>query len=185
MKVVETELKGCFLIEPAVFKDERGYFFESFNQEKFNQATGLSVQFVQDNQSFSSKNVLRGLHYQRGEYQQAKLVHVIQGTILDVVVDLRPNSPTFRQSFKTKLTSENHQQLFVPRGFAHGFVVLSETAIFTYKCDNYYKKEAEGGIIYNDTDLAIDWEVQSEQLILSEKDIELPTLKESLPICEY
>lgn len=185
MKVVETELKGCFLIEPTVFKDERGYFFESFNQERFNKATGVSIDFIQDNQSFSSKNVLRGLHYQRGKHQQAKLVQVIHGAILDVVVDLRPNSPTFGQSFKTILTSDSHQQLFVPRGFAHGFVVLSDTALFSYKCDNYYNKESEGGVIYNDKELDIDWGIDSQNLILSEKDMELPVFKKSLPICEF
>lgn len=185
MKIVETPIEGCFLIEPTIFKDDRGYFFETFNQEKFSNSTGLSINFVQDNQSFSSKNVLRGLHYQRGEYQQAKLVQVIQGTILDVVVDLRPNSDTYGASFKTKLTGESHRQLFVPRGFAHGFVVLSDTALFSYKCDNYYKKEAEGGIIFNDKELDIDWEIDPKELILSEKDMELPILKKSLPICEF
>lgn len=185
MKIIETQIEGCLLIEPTIFKDDRGYFFETFNQEKFNRTTGLSINFVQDNQSFSTKNVLRGLHYQRGQHQQAKLVQVLDGAILDVVVDLRPDSATYGASFKTVLTGESHRQLFVPRGFAHGFVVLSDTALFSYKCDNYYKKEAEGGIIFNDKELDIDWGVDPKDLILSEKDMELPILKKSLPICEF
>lgn len=185
MKIIETQIEGCLLIEPTIFKDDRGYFFETFNQEKFNRTTGLSINFVQDNQSFSTKNVLRGLHYQRGQHQQGKLVQVLDGAILDVVVDLRPDSATYGASFKTVLTGESHRQLFVPRGFAHGFVVLSDTALFSYKCDNYYKKEAEGGIIFNDKELDIDWGVDPKDLILSEKDMELPILKKSLPICEF
>ncbi|MCF1420913.1 dTDP-4-dehydrorhamnose 3,5-epimerase [Mangrovimonas futianensis] len=177
MIVKETKLKGCFVIEPKVFEDERGYFFESFNQEKFNDAIGAEVKFVQDNESFSAKGVLRGLHFQNGAFAQAKLVRVIQGEVLDIAVDLRRNSETFGEYVSIRLSGENKKQFFVPRGFAHGFVVLSDTAIFSYKCDNFYNKESEGGIIYNDKSLNIDWEFPLDQAQLSEKDLVLPTFE--------
>lgn len=177
MNFIETKLKGCFIIEPKVFHDERGYFMESFNQNTFNQGIGQEVTFVQDNQSFSSRGVLRGLHYQTGEHAQAKLVRVLQGEVLDVAVDLRPNSKTFGQSYSILLSAENKKQFFVPRGFAHGFIVLSETATFFYKCDNFYNKESEGGLIYNDPSLAIDWGMPEEDLIISEKDQVLPRIE--------
>ena len=176
MKATETKLKGCFFIEPAVFKDTRGYFFESFNQNKFNELIGKDINFVQDNESFSSKGVLRGLHFQTGKYAQAKLVRVVKGTVLDVVVDMRKNSPTFSKYFSIELSEDNKRQLFVPRGFAHGFIVLSDTAIFSYKCDNFYDKASEQGLRYDDPTLGIDWKLPSNEFIVSEKDLVLPTL---------
>ncbi|MFV0540443.1 MAG: dTDP-4-dehydrorhamnose 3,5-epimerase [Aestuariibaculum sp.] len=178
MHVVETKLKGCFIIQPTIFNDSRGYFFESFNQEKFNKAVGQNINFVQDNESFSSKGVLRGLHFQTGVYAQAKLVRVVKGKVLDVAVDIRKKSITFGQHISVELSADNKKQLFVPRGFAHGFVVLSDTAIFSYKCDNFYNKEAEKGIIYNDKDLNIDWQLKNEDFIISDKDLILPKLSE-------
>lgn len=177
MKVKETRLKGCFVLEPTVFKDERGYFYESYNQNTFNKLIGREVNFVQDNQSFSTKGVVRALHYQIGEHAQAKLVSVLQGTVLDVAVDLRQDSPTFGNHIAVELSAENKKQLFIPRGFAHGFIVLSDTANFFYKCDNFYNKEAEGGIIYNDQDINIDWRINKEDIIVSEKDEVLPNFK--------
>lgn len=177
MIVEETKLNGCFEITPSIFKDERGYFFEAFNEKTFNEKTNTQVHFVQDNQSFSSKGVLRGLHYQTGDFAQAKLVRVIQGKVLDIAVDIRPGSSTFGQVHTVLLSDENQKQLFIPRGFAHGFLVLSETALFFYKCDNYYNKESEGGIIYNDQSLNIDWQFNQNDLIVSEKDQNLPTLE--------
>ncbi|WP_428223845.1 dTDP-4-dehydrorhamnose 3,5-epimerase [Flavobacterium sp.] len=177
MNFIETKLKGCFVLEPKVFHDERGYFMESFNQNNFNQGIGAEVQFVQDNQSYSSRGVLRGLHYQCGEHAQAKLVRVLEGEVLDVAVDLRPDSETYGQSYSILLSAENKKQFYIPRGFAHGFIVLSETATFFYKCDNFYNKESEGGLIYNDPSLGIDWGMAEEELIISEKDQVLPTLE--------
>lgn len=177
MKAIETKLKGCFIIEPRVFNDERGYFYESFNNSVFNEITGVDTLFVQDNESYSSKGVLRGLHFQVGDHAQAKLVRVVKGKVLDVAVDIRKDSITYGEYVALELSEENKKQLFVPRGFAHGFVVLSETAIFSYKCDNLYNKESERGIIYNDETLNIDWKLPSSQLILSEKDLILPKLK--------
>ncbi len=177
MTVTETKLKGCFVIEPAVFEDDRGYFFESYNTNKFNEALGQELNFVQDNQSFSTKGVVRAIHYQRGEYAQAKLVRVLSGRVLDVAVDLRQDSPTFGQHFAIELSSNNKKQLFIPRGFGHGFSVLSETAEFFYKCDNFYNKASEGGIIYNDPKLNIDWQLAIEEIKVSEKDMELPILE--------
>jgi dTDP-4-dehydrorhamnose 3,5-epimerase len=159
-----------------VFKDSRGYFFESFNQNKFNALIGQEVNFVQDNESFSSKGVLRGLHFQTGDYAQAKLVRAVKGTVLDVVVDMRKESPTFSKHFSIELSEDNKRQLFVPRGFAHGFIVLSETAIFSYKCDNFYNKPSEKGLRYDDPSLAIDWRLPTKEFIVSEKDLVLPTL---------
>ncbi len=178
MKATETKLKGCFVIEPTVFNDKRGYFFESFNNRLFNELIKANVQFVQDNESFSSKGVLRGLHYQEGEYAQAKLVRVVKGSVLDVAVDIREGSKTYGEHVAVELNEENKKQLFVPRGFAHGFVVLSETAIFSYKCDNFYNKSSERGIIYNDSNLNIDWKLTEKELIISDKDEILPKLKE-------
>ena len=177
MNFIETNLKSCFILEPKVFHDDRGYFMESFNQNTFNQGIDQEVNFVQDNQSYSSKGVLRGLHYQCGEHAQAKLVRVLEGEVLDVAVDLRPESETFGQSYSILLSAENKKQFFVPRGFAHGFIVLSENATFFYKCDNFYNKESEGGLIYNDPTLAIDWGIPEQELIISEKDKVLPTLE--------
>ena len=176
MTATETKLKGCFIIEPKVFKDSRGYFFESFNQNKFNTLIGQEINFVQDNESFSSKGVLRGLHFQTGDYAQAKLVRVLKGTVLDVVVDMRKESPTFSKHFSIELSEDNKTQLFVPRGFAHGFIVLSETAIFSYKCDNFYNKASEQGLRYDDPSLGIDWKLPANEFIVSEKDLVLPTL---------
>ncbi|BCY27823.1 dTDP-4-dehydrorhamnose 3,5-epimerase [Flavobacterium okayamense] len=177
MKFTETKLKGCFILEPNVIGDKRGYFMESFNEITFSKGIGQEIHFVQDNQSFSSKGVLRGLHYQTGEHAQAKLVRVLQGEVLDIAVDLRPNSPTFGQYESIILSAENQKQFFVPKGFAHGFLVISETATFFYKCDNFYNKESEGGIIYNDTRLNIDWNFHESELIISEKDKVLPSLE--------
>ena len=182
MKFTETKLKGCFILEPKIIKDERGYFMESFNEKTFQEGVGQKVTFVQDNQSFSTKGVLRGLHYQCGAHAQAKLVRVLDGEVLDVAVDLRPESLTFGQYESVLLSAENKTQFFVPRGFAHGFLVLSETATFFYKCDNFYNKESEGGIIYNDPALGIDWNMEAENLIISDKDIILPELKNARPI---
>ena len=178
MKVTETKLKGCFVIEPRVFNDDRGYFFESYNKEKFEELTGSKVDFVQDNESFSTKGVLRGLHFQKGEHAQAKLVRVTHGEVLDVAVDIRPDSETFLQVVTERLSAENKKQLFVPRGFAHGFIVLSDTVVFNYKCDNFYNKASEGGIIYNDETLNINWILDSNEFLVSEKDLVLPTVKE-------
>lgn len=180
MKITETKLKGCFLIEPTVFRDDRGYFFESFNATDFNGAIGQNINFVQDNQSFSKKGVIRAIHYQRGEFAQAKLVRVLSGRVLDVAVDLRQGSPTFGQHVALELTAENKKQLFLPRGFGHGFSVLSETAEFFYKCDNFYNKASEGGIVYNDMDLNIDWQVPLDRVQVSEKDLQLPRLQNAL-----
>jgi len=178
MKVEETKLAGCYIIHDTVFADSRGYFFESFNKQKFASLTGLSVEFVQDNQSKSTRGVLRGLHFQKGEHAQAKLVRVIEGSVLDVAVDLRKESPTFGQYVAVELTADNHLQFFIPRGFGHGFVVLSETATFFYKCDNFYNKESDGGVIYNDPTINIDWRIETKDLILSEKDINQPSLSQ-------
>lgn len=176
MRIEETALAGCFLVHDQFFGDERGYFFESFNRKTFLAQTGLDVEFVQDNQSQSQRGVLRGLHFQTGDHAQAKLVRVLEGSVLDVAVDLRPGSKTFGQHLAVTLSQDSHTQFFVPRGFAHGFVVLSERATFFYKCDNYYHKPSEGGIIYNDPQLNIDWGMPSNEFILSDKDKVLPTL---------
>ncbi|WP_178986388.1 dTDP-4-dehydrorhamnose 3,5-epimerase [Winogradskyella helgolandensis] len=177
MIVEETKLQGCFIIKPQVFKDKRGYFLESYNQKALNTALGVDIDFVQDNESQSSKGVLRGLHYQLGDYAQSKLVRVIKGKVLDVVVDLRVNSSTFGEHVAVELSEHNKTQFFVPRGFAHGFLVLEDNTIFSYKCDNFYNKESEAGIIYNDEQLAIDWKFSEEDLIISEKDLCLPSFK--------
>lgn len=179
MNRIKTAIEDCFIIEPTVFKDKRGYFLETFNQRTFNKLAGFDINFIQDNESFSSKGVLRGLHYQTGDHAQAKLVRVIKGTVLDIAVDIRKGSKTFGEYVSIELSEENKKQFFVPRGFAHGFIVLSETAIFSYKCDNFYNKEAEGGIIYNDPTLNIDWQLSQEELIVSEKDTILPKLQDA------
>lgn len=165
-----------------MINDERGYFMESFNERTFQEKTGILVHFVQDNQSKSTKGVLRGLHYQTGEHSQAKLVRVLEGEVYDVVVDIRPASETFGQQYGVMLSAENQKQLFVPKGFAHGFLVLSETATFFYKCDAFYNKDSEAGIIYNDSDLNIDWQFPTEDLIISEKDKVQPTFKNARPV---
>ena len=177
MRVKETKLEGCFVIEPQVFCDERGSFFESFNQKKFEEKTGLKVNFVQDNQSISQRGVIRGLHLQKGEFAQAKLVRVIKGRVLDVAVDLRKESPTFGKHFSIELSGNNNKQLFIPRGFAHGFSVLEDDTIFAYKCDHYYNKESECGVVYNDKELDIDWKLNKEEIVLAEKDKELKRIK--------
>ena len=179
MEIEKTDIEGCFIIKPRKFHDERGYFFESFNEAKFQELTGTKTKFVQDNQSYSSYGVLRGLHAQSGDYAQAKLVRVVKGEVLDVAVDVREGSSTFGKYVAVKLSAENNLQLFIPRGFLHGFVVLSETAEFFYKCDNYYNKESEKGVVYNDPDINIDWLVPTEKLNLSDKDIILPKLTEA------
>ena len=177
MNFIETKLKGCFILEPKVILDERGYFMESFNQKTFHNGTGQNIDFVQDNQSFSARGVLRGLHYQTGEHAQAKLVRVLQGEVLDVAVDLRPESKTYGHYESVLLSAENQKQFFIPRGFAHGFLVLSETATFFYKCDNFYNKESEGGLLYNDKSIGINWNFNESDLLISEKDQILPTLE--------
>ena len=178
MTAQPTPLNDCFIIHDNIIKDDRGYFFESFNKQKFQQATGLDINFVQDNQSQSTLGVLRGLHFQKGTHAQAKLVRVIKGKVQDVVVDLRKDSSTYGKHFSIELSENSNTQLFVPRGFAHGFLVLSEVATFFYKCDNFYNKEADAGLLYNDTDLNINWQLPSAQLILSEKDKIQPTFKQ-------
>jgi dTDP-4-dehydrorhamnose 3,5-epimerase len=178
MERLNTIIPDCFIIEPKIFTDSRGYFLESFNQDKFNQLAGFNVDFVQDNESFSTKGVLRGLHYQKGDNAQAKLVRVIKGSVLDIAVDLRPNSKTFGKHVSIELNEDNKKQFFVPKGFAHGFVVLSDFAIFNYKCDNYYDKESEAGIIYNDTSLNIDWRLPENDFIISDKDMQLPNFQD-------
>jgi len=171
MEIIQTGLKDCVIIKPRVFEDARGYFFESFNQKSFEDQTGLSGKFVQDNQSFSTYGVIRGLHAQAGEFAQAKLVRVLKGEVLDVAVDIRPDSPTFGKHISVRLSAENRQQLYVPRGFLHGFSVLSETAEFFYKCDNFYHKDAEVGIMYNDQELNVDWLIPAGKESVSDKDL--------------
>lgn len=179
MKIRETPLKDCYIIEPTVFEDDRGYFYEKFNEKKFEELTGLNGHFVQDNISKSSYGVLRGVHLQKGEHAQAKLVSCLEGKVWDVAVDLRKDSPTFGKWFGVELTPENKLQLYVPRGFGHGFSVLSDTAIFAYKCDNFYEKDAEGSVIWNDEELNIDWKLPKEVIQLSDKDQHLPLFKEN------
>lgn len=182
MNIVETEIKGVFIIEPKVFGDNRGYFFESFSQREFESVIG-PVTFVQDNQSKSSYGVVRGLHFQRPPHAQAKLVRVVKGKVLDVAVDLRKDSPTFGKYVAVELSDENHRQVFIPKGFAHGFSVLSEEAVFQYKCDEYYAPESEAAIAWDDQDLNIDWKVPAEDVVLSAKDINHPSLKDYISRC--
>ena len=178
MRVKETPLKDCYIIEPTLFEDNRGYFYEKFNEKEFEELTGMNGHFVQDNISKSSYGVLRGLHLQKGEKAQAKLVSCLEGKVWDTAVDLREDSPTFGKWFGVELTDENKLQFYIPRGFAHGFVVLSETAVFSYKCDNFYCKEAEWGVIWNDENLQIDWKVPISEITLSEKDKVQPTFQD-------
>lgn len=177
MKMVLTGFKDLLLIEPKVFGDHRGYFLESYNQKLF-QELGITNTFVQDNESSSGYGTLRGLHFQKGEFAQAKLVRVVSGKVLDVVVDIRPGSSTYGKSYSVELSDENKKMLMIPRGFAHGFIVLSEMAIFQYKCDNFYSPQNEGGIRFDDPELAINWLVPIEKIILSDKDSKLPLLRE-------
>lgn len=175
MKLEKTNLEDCFILTPKVFEDQRGTFSETFNAEDFLKQTGISVTFVQDNESISKYGVVRGLHFQKGACGQTKLVRVAKGRALDVVVDLRKGSPSFGESFSIVLSGENKKQLFVPRGFAHGFSVLEDNTVFAYKCDRYYNKQSEQGIVYNDATLNIDWHLSSDDMIVSQKDLELPT----------
>lgn len=177
MNIISTHIPGVVIIEPRLFKDDRGYFFESFSERDFNTQV-REVKFVQDNESMSSYGVMRGLHFQRPPYTQSKLVRCVKGAVLDVAVDIRKGSPTYGQYVAVELTEENHRQFFVPRGFAHGFAVLSETAIFQYKCDNFYHPEADGGISILDDSLGIDWRIPTDHAILSEKDTKHPLLKD-------
>ena len=177
MEVIKTAIEGLVIIEPKVFKDARGYFFESFSQREFEEKV-RRINFVQDNESMSSYGVMRGLHFQRPPYTQSKLVRCVKGKVLDVAVDIRKGSPTYGQHVAVELSEDNHRQIFVPRGFAHGFAVLSETAIFQYKCDNFYTPEADGGISIKDESLGIDWQIPTENAILSEKDIKHLCLKD-------
>lgn len=181
IEIIETGIESLLILKPRVFGDSRGYFFESFSRRVFQEATGLDIDFVQDNQARSRYGVVRGLHFQRGEHAQAKLVRVSQGSVLDVAVDLRVGSPTFGKHFAVELSDENFLQFFIPRGFAHGYAVLSETAIFQYKTDNYYCPESEGAILWSDPDLAIDWRLPAEDIILSEKDKKNPLLSSQFP----
>ena len=177
MEVIKTKIEGVAILEPKLFKDERGYFFESFSQREFEQKVA-PIRFVQDNESKSSYGVLRGLHFQNPPFAQSKLVRVVVGEVLDVAVDIRKNSPTFGQYVSCLLTAENHRQFFLPQGMAHGFVVLSQTAIFQYKCDNFYNPQSEGAIAWNDPQLNIDWQIDPKNVILSEKDKKHPLLSE-------
>lgn len=178
MAFLKTEIEGLLLFEPRLFEDERGYFYESFNQREFFEATGIDLPFVQDNHSFSKFGVLRGLHFQKPPFEQGKLIKVIRGEIFDVAVDIRKGSETFGKWLGFRLSAENKRQLYIPRGFAHGFVVLSDWAEVLYKCDNFYAPQAEGGIIYNDPTLQIDWQIEPSQILLSKKDALLPEFKE-------
>lgn len=184
MQIIKTEIEGVVVIEPKVFGDHRGYFFESFSERDF--ATQVrEIRFVQDNESKSCYGVLRGLHFQKPPYAQSKLVRVVRGAVLDVAVDIRRGSPTFGKHVAVELTEENHRQFFIPRGFAHGFVVLSDEAVFQYKCDSFYAPQHEGAIAWDDPDLAIDWKVPTEKLILSEKDRKHPRLKDAEWLFDY
>ena len=182
MNVIQTNIPGVLIIEPRVFKDSRGYFFESFSERDFNEAMipilGHGIKFVQDNESMSSYGVMRGLHFQTMPYTQSKLVRCVKGAVLDVAVDIRKGSPTYGQHVAVELTEDNHRQFFVPRGFAHGFAVLSETAVFQYKCDNYYAPANDGGISIKDDSLGIDWRIPTENALLSEKDTKHALLKD-------
>ena len=177
MKVEQTAIEGVLIIKPKVFADKRGYFFEVFSEREFKEKVG-NITFVQDNESMSTRGVLRGLHFQKAPYAQAKLVRVVKGEVLDVAVDIRKDSPTLGEHVAVRLSGENKWQLFIPRGFAHGFIVLSEEAILQYKCDNYYMPQYEGSLLWSDPALKIDWLVSSEEIVLSEKDKRAPLLKD-------
>ena len=179
MNVIKTEIEGLLILEPKIFGDSRGYFYESYNKQRFEEVTGLNINFVQDNQSKSCYGVLRGLHFQKPPYAQSKLVRCVKGQILDISVDIRKSSPTFGKYIAVELNENNHRQLFIPQGFAHGFVVLSEEAIFQYKCDNFYHKESEGAIAWNDPEINIDWSIPFDDVILSDKDKVNPLLKDA------
>lgn len=178
MNIIKTDIEGVLIIEPKVFGDARGYFFESFNQKGFKEQTGVDVLFVQDNESCSSKGVVRGLHFQLPPYAQSKLVRVVEGAVLDVAVDIRKWSPTYGKHVSVELSAENKRQFFLPKGFAHGFAVLSERAVFQYKCDEYYHPEAEGAIAWDDPTLDIDWKIDKSQVLLSDKDRRHPLFKD-------
>lgn len=177
MEVIKTDIDGVVIIEPRVFRDQRGYFFESYSKREFDEKV-RPVDFVQDNESMSTKGVMRGLHFQRPPFTQSKLVRCVKGAVLDVAVDIRKGSPTYGKYVAVELTEDNHRQFFVPRGFAHGFAVLSDVAVFQYKCDNYYHPEADGGISIADTSLGIDWHIDTKEALLSEKDLRHPLLKD-------
>lgn len=178
MNVIKTEIDGVVIIEPRVFNDARGYFFESYSERDFNSQVG-EVKFIQDNESRSQYGVLRGLHYQKGEHSQAKLVRVVRGKVYDVAVDIRKSSPTFGKYVGVELSEDNHRQFFIPRGFAHGFAVISDIAVFQYKCDNFYAPQSEGAIMWNDPQLNIEWPIPADKVILSEKDQHHPLLKDA------
>jgi dTDP-4-dehydrorhamnose 3,5-epimerase len=184
MNVIHTALEGVVIIEPRIFKDARGYFFESFSQKEFDEKV-MPIRFVQDNESMSSYGVMRGLHYQKMPYTQSKLVRCVKGAVLDVAVDIRHGSPTFGQHVAVELTEDNHRQFFVPRGFAHGFVVLTDEVVFQYKCDNFYAPESEGAIAWDDPDLGIDWKVPADKIILSAKATCHPRLKDAQWLFDY
>ena len=177
MKAIKTSIPDLIIIEPKIFEDSRGYFFESYHKDKFLDI-GISDNFIQDNQSFSTYGTIRGLHLQKGDHAQSKLVRVLAGEVLDIAVDLRKGSPTFGKSVSVILSSDNKKMFYIPRGFAHGFAVLSSTAVFSYKCDNLYNKESESGIKFDDSDLKIDWKIPKDKMIISEKDLNLKSLKE-------
>lgn len=182
MKIIKTEIEGLVVVQPKVFGDERGFFFESYNYNTLEKASGIKVRFVQDNMARSTKNVLRGLHYQTGDAAQAKLVGVIEGEVLDVAVDLRKESPTYGNYYSIRLSAENKTQLFVPRGFAHGYAVMTDTALFYYKCDNFYSPDKEAGIMYNDPAVSIDWEMDLSKAIISAKDQKHPAFEDHVPV---
>ena len=179
MNYIKTSIEGVWIIEPKVFNDQRGYFFEAWKQADFDEHIGRHVEFIQDNESKSSYGVLRGLHYQKGEWSQAKLVRVIKGRVLDVAVDIRKSSPTFGQHVAVELSDENKRQFFIPRGFAHGFLVLSDEAVFTYKVDNVYAPQAEAGIRWNDETIAVEWPIDPKDVVTSEKDLNAASLKDA------
>ncbi len=181
MRLIKTEIEGVVIVEPEVYGDDRGYFFESFSEREFAKLVGVEVNFVQDNESCSHRGVVRGLHFQREPYAQAKLVRVVRGRVLDVAVDIRPNSPTFGGYVAAELSSENKRQMFIPKGFAHGYIALEDDTVFHYKCDEYYHPEAERGIAWNDEQIGIEWPIAESELIISEKDRHRPLLKD---LCE-
>lgn len=184
MEIIKTTIDGVVIIEPCIYSDSRGYFFESFNQKEFEEKV-CKTTFVQDNESKSSYGVIRGLHFQRPPFAQSKLVRVVKGTVLDVAVDIRKGSPTFGQHVAVELTEENHRQFFIPKGFAHGFSVLSEEVVFQYKCDNFYSPQCEGAIAWDDPDLGIDWKITVDNIILSEKDKQHNRLKDTDVLFDY
>lgn len=185
MAVIKTNVEGVLIIEPQVFGDERGYFFESYNEERFRAETGIETHFVQDNESKSKYGVVRGMHFQRQPHAQAKLVRVVRGRVIDVAVDIRSGSPTYGKYVAVELSESNHRQLFIPKGFAHGYVVMEDNTVFQYKCDEYYHPESEGGIAWNDPTIGIDWGINNGDIILSTKDQHNPTLAELGEIFSY